>query len=271
MTHGNKRQDNSVNIIVCIKQVPPYNQCQLNDKNNTLVREGVNGYINPLDLHALEEALRIKEALGKGTVKTISMGVQSTAELLRKTISLGADEGILINDKCFVGSDTLATAYTLSQALKKIKEYDLIICGKQSIDGDTAQVGPSLAEKLTIPHVTNVVKIEEIGREQIVCRRVIDLGYELIEVQLPAVLTVGKDINIPRAASLKDVMKAAKASIQVWKADDIAVDKRFCGISGSPTKVIKISKPTYDTHCEIIEGNLQQQVTTLVDKIMPSP
>ncbi|HHY24474.1 MAG TPA: electron transfer flavoprotein subunit beta/FixA family protein, partial [Clostridiaceae bacterium] len=157
-----------MNIIVCIKQVPATTEVKINKETNTIVREGVESIINPFDMYAIEEGLRLKDKFG-GKVTVLSMGIPSVAEMMKEAIALGVDDAVLLSDRAFAGSDTLATSYTLSMGIKHIKDYDLIICGKQATDGDTAQVGPSLAEKLGIPHTTYVRKIEEIKDGYLTC------------------------------------------------------------------------------------------------------
>jgi electron transfer flavoprotein beta subunit len=178
------------------------------------------------------------------------------------------DEAILLCDKAFAGADTLATSYSLSMAIKKIGNYDLIICGKQSTDGDTGQVGPSLAEKLEIPHTTCVSEIQEIDSSYIRCRRMNDEGYELIGMPLPAVITVVKEINEPRLASIRGIMRAKKANIKIWSADDINADRLLCGLSGSPTQVIKTFIPVHNVKSEIIQGDSSEdKAKKLIDKL----
>jgi len=256
-----------LNVIVCIKQVPGTNEVKMNKETNTIIREGVESIINPFDSYAVEEGVRIKEQTG-GKATAISMGIPSVADMLKETISVGIDETVLLSDRAFAGSDTLATAYALSMGIKKIGEYDLIICGKQAIDGDTAQVGPSLAEKLGVPHTTYVRKIEELREGYIRCERMTDDGYEVIEMTLPAVITVVKEINEPRLPSLKGMMRSKKALVCVWTADDIGADKELCGLKGSPTQVVRTFVPVHDIKSEMIEGEPADQAKTLADKLM---
>jgi electron transfer flavoprotein beta subunit len=230
-------------------------------------REGVESIINPFDEYAIEEGVRIKEKTG-GSVTVISMGIPAVADLLRETIAVGVDNAVLLSDKAFAGSDTLATAYALSMGIKKIGRYDLIICGKQATDGDTAQVGPSLAEKLGIPHTTYVRKIEEIRDGYIRCQRMTDDGYEVIEMPLPAVITVVKEINEPRLPSIKGRLKAKKTEVAVYTADDIGADKNLCGLKGSPTQVIKTFVPVHDVKSVMIQGTAAEQARELVEKLM---
>lgn len=256
-----------MNIIVCIKQVPGTNEVKINKETNTIIREGVEAIINPFDTYAVEEALRIREKTN-GRVTVLSMGIPSVSELLKETIALGVDEAILLSDRAFAGADTLATSYTLSMGIKKLGSFDLVICGKQATDGDTAQVGPSLAEKLCVPHTTYVRKIEEIREGYIRCQRLTDDGYEVIEMPLPAVITVVKEINEPRLPSLKGMMRAKKAVIPVWTAEDINADLNKCGLKGSPTQVVKTFVPVHDIQSEILEGTPDEQAFKLAEKLM---
>lgn len=258
-------------VIVCVKQVPDpeaANAIRIDPVTNTLIREGVPSIVNPFDTFAVEEAVRIKEKFGGKTI-AISMGPPQAIEALRETIAVGVDEAILISDPCFAGADTLATSYTLSKAIEKIKDYDLIICGKQAIDGDTAQVGPGIAEHLGIPFVTFVRKIEEINPEEKLIRvqRLTEEGYEVIEMRLPALITVVKEINIPRLPSLRGKLKAKNAVIPVWTAKDLNVDINRVGLAGSPTQVIKVFTPELKTAGEILTGSLSEQVDTLIKKL----
>ncbi len=256
-----------MNVIVCVKQVPGTTEVKMNKVTNTIIREGVESIINPFDTYAIEEGLRIKEKTD-GKVTVLSMGIPSVAELLKDTIALGVDEAILLSDRTFAGSDSLATSYALSMGIKKIGDYDLIICGKQATDGDTAQVGPGLAEKLGIPHTTYVRRIEKLADGMIRCQRMTDDGHEVIEMPLPALITVVKEINEPRMPSLKGMMKARKATIPVWTADDIGADRQYCGLDGSPTQVIKTFVPEHTVDNEMIEGEPEEQARLLAQKLL---
>ncbi|MBU3911185.1 MAG: electron transfer flavoprotein subunit beta/FixA family protein, partial [Candidatus Omnitrophica bacterium] len=199
-----------MNIIVCIKQVPDTADVRIDPETNTLVRAGVACIINPFDMYAIEEGLRLKDKFG-GKVTVITMGPPQADEALREAISLGADETILVSDKAFAGSDTWATSYTLARAIHKIGDYDLIICGKQAIDGDTAQVGPGISAHLEIPQITYVKKIEELSLNSVIrAERMTEEGFEIIESPLPCLITVVKEINEPRLPSLKGKMRARK-------------------------------------------------------------
>jgi len=240
----------------------------MNKETNTIIREGVEAIVNPFDVYAVEEGIRIREKSESGKVTVLSMGIPSVAELLKETIAVGADEAVLLSDRVFAGADTLATAYALSMGVRKIGGYDLIICGKQATDGDTAQVGPSLAEKLGIPHTTYVRRIEEIREGYIRCQRMTDDGYEVIEMPLPAVITVVKEINEPRLPSLKGMMRAKKAEVPVWTAADIGADENLCGLKGSPTQVVETFVPVHNVNSEMIEGEPADQAKKLAEKLM---
>ncbi len=256
-----------MNIIVCVKQVPGTNEVKMNKETNTIIREGVEAIINPFDEYAIEEGVRIKEKMS-GEVTVISMGIPKVADLLRETVAVGVDNAVLLSDRAFAGADSLATAYALSMGIRKIGAYDVIICGKQATDGDTAQVGPSLAEKLGIPHTTYVRKIEEVTPNTIRCQRMTEDGYEVIEMPLPAVITVVKEINEPRLPSIKGKLKARKTEVTVYTADDIGADKNLCGLKGSPTQVVKTFVPVHEIKAEMIDGNAKEQAQKLAEKMV---
>ena len=257
-----------MNIIVCIKQVPDtesMGQVRVNPETNTIIREGIPSIINPFDENALEEALRLREKC-EGKVTVITMGPPQAEEALRKSLAMGADEAILISDRAFAGSDTLATSYTLAAAIKRIGKFDLILFGKQAIDGDTAQVGPGVAEQLNLPQITYVRKIEVVNGK-VKAERALEDAFEIVEARLPAVLTVTKEINEPRYASMRGVLKARKAEIPLWRAADMDLDEGRIGLDGSPTQVIKIFTPEPRGQGELLEGSIPEQVETLVNKL----
>ncbi len=256
-----------MNIIVCVKQVPETTNVKINKDTNTIIREGNNSIINPFDLYAIEEAIRLREAIG-GNVTAISMGIPQVEELLREVIAIGADGAVLLSDKAFAGADTLATSYTLASGIRKIGSYDLIICGRQSTDGDTAQVGPSLAEKLEIPHITCVSKIEEVSKDRIRCYRILEDGYEVVEMQLPGLITVVKEINEPRLPSIFGLRKAMQAEIPIWTVKDINIDENLCGIAGSPTYVVDTFTPNHDIDNDILNGEPQELAKIAANKLM---
>ena len=255
-------------IIVCVKQVPDAKDVRLDPKTNTLSREGVQAIMNPYDRHALEEAVRLKEQHG-GTVTVVSMGPPQAEEMLREAVSCGADEAVLVSDRAFAGADTWATTYTLSQAIKKIDDFDLILCGKQAIDGDTAQVGPGLAERLDIPFVAYVRKITDCTANIIRAERLMDDGYDLLEIPLPALFTVVKEINEPRIPSLKGKMKAKKIDITKMTAADIEADPEQLGLKGSTTQVVKVFSPELKGERAMLGGTADEQVAQLYEKLSP--
>ncbi|MBN2017762.1 MAG: electron transfer flavoprotein subunit beta/FixA family protein [Candidatus Cloacimonetes bacterium] len=256
-------------IIVCIKQVPDTTDIKINPEHNTLIREGVESIINPFDMYALEEALRIKEAHG-GIVTVISMGPPQVEIALREALAIGADNAILISDRKFAGSDTLATSYTLSAAVRKIGDYDIILFGKQAIDGDTAQVGPGVARHLDIPQIAFVKKIDSIDNGKITAHRMMEDGFDVVESRLPIVITVVKDINEPRLPSLRTKMKAKKAEIPVWTFEDLDLDEKRVGLNGSPTWVEKIYTPSLEKKTMMLEGEpeeVAQKLTSYLKEI----
>jgi electron transfer flavoprotein beta subunit len=257
-----------VNIIVCIKQVPGSTQVKINPETGTLMRDSVEAVVNPFDEYAIEEAIRVKEKVGAGNVKVITMGPPQADAALRSAISMGADEGFLVSDRAFAGSDTWATSYTVSKGIQALGEYDLIICGKQAIDGDTAQVGPGVAEMLGIPYVAWVRKIEEVKPGYIKVERLMEDGYEVVEMQLPALITVVKEINVPRMASLKGKMRAKSAKITVLNAEALKADTNKCGLKGSPTQVLRSFVPEKKTGGKKISGETPQLVQELKQTIL---
>jgi len=246
-----------MNIIVCIKQVPETTEVRINPETNTLIREGVKSIINPFDMYAIEEAVRIKEKIG-GKTTVVTMGPPQAESALREALSMGIDEGILLSDRAFAGSDTWATSYTLAEAIKKIGGYDLIICGKQASDGDTAQVGPGISTHLDIPQATYVKKIEEIKDNSLRVERMTEEGFEIIQVPLPALLTVVKEINEPRIPSLRGMMRAKQAKIITWTQKELNLDSRKIGLSGSPTQVVKIFTPSPRVGGQMLQGEPEE-------------
>jgi len=255
-------------IVVCIKQVPDAKDVRLDPVTNTLAREGVQSIMNPYDRHALEEAVRLKEAYG-GTVTVLSMGPPQAEATLREAISCGADEAVLVSDRAFAGADTWATSTTLGKAIESIGEYDLVLCGRQAIDGDTAQIGPQVADFLGLPQVTYVCDIEQVSGEEMIVRRRMENGYERIQVSFPALLTVIGELNTPRHAVIRSLLDACedKAPIKVWNAADIGVQTSDVGLAGSLTHVIKTFAPKFEREGEILEGDTQEAVRTLIGKL----
>ncbi len=254
-------------IVVCMKQVPDTTNVKINPETNTLIREGVESIINPFDMYAIEEALRIKEQHG-GTVTVISMGPPQVETSLREALSLGVDNAVLLSDRAFAGADTLATSFTLSHAIRKMEDVDIILMGKQAIDGDTGQVGPGVAEQLGISHITDIRKIEEISEDgTILLERLLEDGYLRIKAKFPLVLTVVKEINEPRLPSLRGKMNAKKAEIPVWTAEDLGIDIAKSGLNGSPTQVMKIFTPPKPSGGKIFTGDIQESVSSLLSEL----
>lgn len=252
-----------MHIIVCVKQVPDAKDVRLDPITNTLAREGVDAIMNPYDRHALEEAVTIKEQMG-GKVTVITMGPPQAEAVLREAIACGADDGVLISDRAFAGADTWATSYTLANAVKTLGLFDLILCGKQAIDGDTAQVGPGLAYRLQIPFATCIQKTRKVGADTIEVERMMDDGFDVLRLPLPALMTVVKDINEPRVASLKGKMKAKKVEITKLSAADIGADPQCIGLAGSPTQVVRVFSPEARGDRKIFSGSVEEQVDQLV-------
>ena len=253
-------------IVVCVKQVPDTSEVKIDPVTNTLIRQGVPSIVNPFDKNALEAALVLKQQHG-GTVTVLSMGPDQAKEALQECIAMGADEAILLSDRAFGGADTLATSYTLAAGIKKIGNFDLIICGKQAIDGDTAQVGPEIAEHLDLPQLTYAAALE-VKDNKIVAKRELEEGYEIVEAEMPAVVTVVKSINEPRYPSIKGMMKSKRKEIAVWGAEDLNVDTEKLGLKGSPTQVRRIFTPKGRVQGEIInEENVADATKKLIAKL----
>ena len=256
-----------MNIIVLIKQVVAATSAKINPDTGTLIREGVENILNPFDEYAVEEALRIREKLG-GKVTVVTMGPPQAVEVIRKAIGMGVDEGILVSDVKLAGSDTWATAYALSQAIKKIGDYQLIITGKQAVDGDTAQVGPEVSACLDIPMVAWVRKIEEISATQMRVERLMEDGYDVLESPLPALISVVKEINEPRLESLKGKMRAKKYEPLKWGAADFPdLDLAQVGLKGSPTRVKKTFTPQRQYKGTMLAGSAVEMAKALCSKV----
>lgn len=255
-----------MHIVVCIKQVPDAKDVRLDPETNTLAREGVESIMNPYDRHALEEAVALKEEHG-GTVTVITMGPPQAEEVLRESIACGADQALLVSDRAFAGADTWATSYTLAKAIQTLGKVDLTLCGKQAIDGDTAQVGPGIACRLGVPFVTCVQKTRQSSTESIIVERMMDDGFDVVQVPFPALLTVVKDINEPRVASLKGKMNAKKATIPTLSAADIQAEPQNLGLTGSPTQVVRVFSPEARGDRTVFTGTVEEQVDQLVRQL----
>lgn len=267
----------NVHSIVCVKQVPDTSEVSIDRETNTIIREGVPSIINPYDLHGIEAALQLKDKYG-GRVTVLTMGPSQAEAAVKKALAFGADRGILLSDRGFAGADTLATSYIITQAIRKIIEQegaDLIFCGKQAIDGDTAQVGPGIASRLDWAQLTYVLEIKDINVEarEIRVSRKLETGKEVVKAKLPALMTVVKDLNEIRYASLPDLINGARAEIEVWGKEDLELDEGKIGLEGSPTWVDKIFPPPEREGGEVISGGEEkpaEAAKVLVEKLIGS-
>lgn len=260
-----------VHFVVCLKQVPDTSEVRIDPITNTLMREGVPSIINPYDAHGLEEAIRLKEKVG-GKVTIVSMGPPQAKEALKKAMTFGADRAILLSDRAFGGSDSLATAYILSSAIQKIQEtdpIDLVFAGKEAIDGDTAQTGPGIAQRLGFPQLTYAIKIQELTETTVTVERKTESGRQIVQAQLPALITVEKELNDLRYASLPNMMTAAAYEPEVWDVKSLSFDTKKMGLKGSPTSVSRIFAPPGRSGGEIMDGTKDPAATaaTVVQKL----
>ncbi|MEW5937921.1 MAG: electron transfer flavoprotein subunit beta/FixA family protein [Candidatus Thermoplasmatota archaeon] len=254
-------------IIVCVKQVPDTTEVRIDPKTGTLIREGVPSIVNPDDKHAVEEALRLKEEHG-GTVTAISMGPPQADEALREVSAMGVDDVVLLCDRAFAGADTLATSYALATCIKKLEKFDLVLCGREAIDGDTAQIGPQIAEYLGIPQITYVRSLELKGKK-VVCERALEDGYEVIEARLPALLTVIKEINTPRFPTVRGIVEAYREKeVKVWGAGDIGADPMQIGLNGSPTSVHRSFAPEPKGKGVVLDPKAGELANLLLEKLL---
>ncbi|OGF31390.1 electron transfer flavoprotein subunit beta [Candidatus Falkowbacteria bacterium RIFCSPLOWO2_12_FULL_45_13] len=255
-------------IVVCIKQVPDTTDVKIDPVTNTLIREGVPSIPNPYDMHALEMALEIKDRYGAEVI-VVSMGPPQARAVLKKAISLGADEAILLTDRAFAGADTWATSYALAGAIAKINP-DIVFCGKQAIDGDTAQVGPGIATRLNFSQLTYVsdFKSVDVEKHEITVVRKLEEGVETVAARLPALLTVLKEANEIRYASLPNLMKSVKYEPPIWDNKIIGLDANLLGLKGSPTQVVKIFSPPLREGGKLITAS-EAEIKKIVGQLMP--
>jgi electron transfer flavoprotein beta subunit len=254
-------------ILVCIKQVPGTNKVEVDPVTGVLKRDGVDSKMNPYDLYALETALKLKESNG-GSVAVISMGPPQAKQIITEAFAMGADEGVLLSDRKFGGSDVLATSYTLSQGIAQLGQFDLILCGKQTTDGDTAQVGPEMAEYLNIPSISNVKKLIEIEESQITVEMDMANTVEIAKLPFPCLLTVDKDIYQPRLPSYVKKMETKNREIKVISFSDLQdQDEKKYGLNGSPTQVQRIFPPEANKHRELWNDTQEDIPEKLFNKI----
>ena len=270
-----------INIVVCIKQVPGTTEIKIDSQTHTLIREGIESIINPFDTYAVEEAVRIKERIAQkgkeglwgqeSKVIAMTMGPPQAENILREAISVGVDTGVLLSDRAFAGADTLATSFTLAKAIRKLElelgRINLILCGKQTLDGDTGQVGPELAQQLNLPFLGYVIEVMEIDKKYFKLKRLMEDRYEVFRVPLPAVISLSKGINEPRVPSLRGAMRAKSAPIIVWRASDLNVKSEEVGLSGSATQVIRVFSPHIERQSEIFTGDVDTLVEKLTEKL----
>lgn len=254
-------------IVVCIKQVPASNDAKIDPQTKRIIRDAVKSILNPFDNYALEEGVRLKEKFG-GEVIALTMGPLSAEAILREAIALGVDSGILLSDRTFGGSDTWATSYALSKAIEKIGNVDLVICGKQAVDGDTAQVGPGIAAHLNWQQATYLMEIRRTDERKILTKRLHENGYDLCEVTLPAVVTVVKGINTPRVPTLKGRLASLKSDIPIWTPVDIDANIVQLGLNGSPTRVVKTEPPAPRSSATVkIKGSPEHCAQELIHQL----
>ena len=259
-------------ILVCVKQVPDTAEVKIDPEKHTVIRAGVPNIFNPFDQNALEAALQLKDSQG-ARVTLLSMGPPQAEDVLREGLAMGADDAYLLTDRKVGGSDTLATGYCLAQAVKKVAElqgieqFDVVLCGKQAIDGDTAQVGPQIATELGIPQITYAAEINVDGTTVRV-KQQNEEGYIVTEAQFPVLITAVKELNEPRFPTIRGTMKAKKREIPHLSADDIKVDETTIGLKGSPTMVRKIFTPPQRTQGLVIkEEDPNAAVSVLMEKL----
>lgn len=254
-------------IIVCAKQVPDTNEIRIDPVKKTLIREGVPSILNHDDANALEEALKIKDKYPDTHITVVSMGPPQAKDMLLECLAMGADEAVLASDRALGGSDTWATSNALAAAIQKIGDFDLVFAGRQAIDGDTAQVGPQIAEKLNLPQVTYVQEfvISE-DKKNITVKRALEDGYELIKIKTPCMLTAIKELNAPRYMSIGGIFDACKKDIPVWGAAELGVDTdKEVGLDASPTKVYRSFTPAPKGKGEMLEGDTEREIA---DKLL---
>jgi electron transfer flavoprotein beta subunit len=256
-----------LDIIVPIKQVPETGNVKMDPETGTMIRAGVETVVNPLDLYAIETAIRLKEEHG-GTITVLSMGPPPAEKAIREAMAMGCDAGILISDRKFGGSDTWATSYTIAQSIRKLGRFDLIVAGERATDGDTAQVGPGIASWLDVPLATYVARIDAVSEGSIVVERLVEEGYQIVELSMPALVTVVKEIAVPRLPTLSGKKRSKAATVPIYDASTMDVDQSFLGLKGSPTKVVKIGSPKVTRGGTVVKADSEETVVTAVDRLM---
>jgi electron transfer flavoprotein beta subunit len=256
-------------IIVCIKHVPDpldFHKVTIDTVTKTLKRENVSMIMNPLDSHALEAGLQMKEKHG-GTIIVVTMGPPQAIESLRKCLAMGADEAILVCDKVLAGADSFATAYTLSRSIKKIGIFDLVLCGNESVDGSTAQVPPQLAVFLGLPHITRATKVDLVTNNKVLAKRSIEYGHMIVETQLPSVIAVTKEINTPRIPTVQSILESYQRSVTEWCVNDFEVEVEKIGLKGSPTCMVDLFFPEIGRKGEVVKGSPEKTANMLFQRL----
>lgn len=253
-------------IVVCVKQVPDTNEVKIDPVKGTLIREGVPSILNPDDANALEAALRLKDENPGTTVSVVTMGPPQANIMLRECMAMGADDAYLLSDRAFGGADTCATSTTIAAGIRKIGDYDIIFAGRQAIDGDTAQVGPQVAQRLGLPVVTYVEEVR-IEQDKAVVKRQLEDGYEVIEAQMPCLLTCVKELNEPRYMSIAGIMDAYTKPITTWGHTDVELDPSECGLTASPTQVARSFTPPAKGKGEMLGKNPSEAAKELVSRL----
>jgi len=277
-------------IVVPIKQVPETNAVKMDEATGTMVREGVEAIINPLDLYAIETALRLRETQPEGSceIVAISMGPPKAARALREAVAMGLDSAVLISDKAFAGSDTWATSYVLAAAIRRLGSTavsavinknmedtgetpvlpDMVLCGERATDGDTGQVGPGIASFLDLPVATYVGRLELVDAKTCRVQRLVEDGHEVLEMELPGVVTVVKEVADPRLPTLRGKQRAKKIDIPTWGVKELDVDPAKLGLNGSPTRVVKIFKPKVTRECEKLKAVDEESVEQAANRVV---
>ena len=258
-----------MDIVVPIKQVPETSNVKMDPKTGTMIRDGVETVVNPLDLFAIEAALRLKEAYG-GTVTVVSMGPKGAEKALREAIAMGCDGGVLVSDRAFAGSDSWSTSYTLSQAIRQMGRFDLIVAGERATDGDTGQVGPGIAAWLDVPLATYVAAITHVAPDEgrLTVERLVEEGYQVLELPLPALLTVVKEVAAPRLPTLRGKKRAKAAEVPLYTSATMDLDPAFLGLKGSPTRVIKVATPKVTRGGTVVQAKDAEAVAAAVDQLL---
>ena len=254
-------------IAVCVKQVPETKSVKMDPETRTVIRQGVQAIINPLDLYAIEAALVLKE-LYNAQITAISMGPPQAVTALKEAVAMGVDEAVLVSDRAFAGSDTWATSYILAGAIKQLGDFDLILCGERATDGDTGQVGPEMAAALDLPVISYVNHINELEDGKLKVSRLVESGTEKLSMQLPGVLTVVKEIGEPRLPTFRGKLKAKEIEFPSFDLETLKLDKSLIGLKGSPTRVVKIFRPEVVRNCELIKAETEAQTVEAVDAML---